>query len=63
MPEYTLKQLEKYNYPRVTQILLWGDTIENMKNINPKGTVKTWVNLDKYKIVFDDGMKMSNWKE
>lgn len=46
MPEYTLDQLEEFGFTEVQQAMMFGNTIKEMKDVNPNGTVKTWIKLE-----------------
>lgn len=46
MPEYTLDQLEEFGFTEVQQAMMFGNTIKEMREMNFKGTVKTWIDLE-----------------
>lgn len=46
MPEYTLDELENFDFTEVQQAMMFGNTIKEMREMNPNGTVKTWIKLE-----------------
>jgi len=54
MPEYSLEELEKFEIPELHQALLFGNTIKEMKSIDPNRKISTWLDLNKLKIILKD---------
>ena len=46
MPEYTLNELEEFGFTEVQQAMMFGNTIKEMRKINPNGTLSTWIKLE-----------------
>ena len=46
MPEYTLDELMKFVPNEKLQILLFGNTVKEMRKLNPIGKLSTWCDLD-----------------
>lgn len=45
MPEYTLNELEKFVPEENLQKLLFGNTVKEMRDINPNRKLSTWYDL------------------
>ena len=46
MPEYTLDELESKIPNEKMQVLLFGNTVKEMRELNPTGKLSTWCDLD-----------------
>lgn len=45
MPEYTLDELMKFELTESQQVLLFGNTIKEMKLLKPDGKISTWCDI------------------
>jgi len=46
MPEYTLNELEEFGFTEFQQVMMFGNTIKEMREMNSKGTISTWIKLE-----------------
>lgn len=46
MTEYTLDDLEKFNFTEFQQMMMFGNTINEMRKLKPNGTIQTWIRLE-----------------
>ncbi len=47
--EYTLDELEKAVPDEYKQLMLFGNTVKEMRKLDPDGTLETWCNLEEIK--------------
>lgn len=47
MPEYTLDEIEKFKLNESQQILLFGNTIKEMRQLKPDGKIATWCDIQR----------------
>jgi len=47
MPEYSLDELKKFDLSEHQQILLFGQTIDEMQKLNSKGKISTWLDIQR----------------
>ena len=47
MPEYSLDEIEKFKLSEVQQIMLFGNTLKEMRQLNPVGKISTWLDIQR----------------